>query len=262
MPPRKLTAGEQALVDKWVPSTVYFMKMMRRADRYLATVPKDLYTAAYKEVFDSGLVTGVEGKPRDPNDQSSLEPKQQDREAYVQHMKDLIERHPITSANNAVTVLLAGNGGSMCVDRLVFIDGSERAQQEYQAEVYKLKFSDADLKEVRDNEELMERNNPGSVNNNAIVPDNFLATRHPDDRPINNPFIRAKPMPDFKLSTSNWQQYEKIGQTFFVIDDDDETGYTAFELAGISIRKSGRFTGSATRKMLIGLKSLRENSSR
>ncbi|GJJ07948.1 hypothetical protein Clacol_002155 [Clathrus columnatus] len=231
MAPRELRAHEQALVNKWVPWMFYFMKMMRRANRYLVPIPQEKYTAAYKEVCNSGFVAGGEWGKRDPNDKSYWEPKPKDRDAYVKYMKDVIERHPITSAYNAVVVFFAGNGGSTCVDNIVCMFNSPPAQRTFWREVHRL--NNADLEEVMNNEALMERNNPRP---------NDIPPRDPNERPINMPFIRPRTMhSDIKISANNWGQYEKIGQTFFVEDDDEAGGYAVFELAGVLLLETGKF---------------------
>ncbi|GJJ07943.1 hypothetical protein Clacol_002150 [Clathrus columnatus] len=88
MPPRKLTAGEQALVDKW------------RID-ILSTYPTKLIWWPIKKFATLDLPLEVNGINHGIQMiKSYWEPKPQDKEAYVNYMKDVIERHPITSPYN------------------------------------------------------------------------------------------------------------------------------------------------------------------
>ncbi|GJJ07852.1 hypothetical protein Clacol_002058 [Clathrus columnatus] len=101
MPPKKLTAEEQAFVDRWSQKMFYFVKMMRRADLYIRTIPRESYKAAHAEYANSGAVAiGEWENRRREGKKPNWQPKREDREAYVDYMQELIESHPLISPIN------------------------------------------------------------------------------------------------------------------------------------------------------------------
>ncbi|GJJ07946.1 hypothetical protein Clacol_002153 [Clathrus columnatus] len=204
---------------------------MRRADLYIGDIPVKALKA-YKEVSNSGLVAGGEwGEPlpKGKTRWESWEPKPQDREAYVNHMRYVIERHPLTSPINAVHRLFAGNGGAMCIMNLIIMDKPDRVVDEFWERIHKLEI----FKRLKIND---------MISTHLIPP----IQRDPDEAPIDQPFIRprSREMPQDpvnQLSPHDWKELETIGATFFVKDKDDPTGVTAFKLTSIVYIESGKY---------------------
>ncbi|GJJ07944.1 hypothetical protein Clacol_002151 [Clathrus columnatus] len=226
MPRNKLSVDEQAFVDYWTDQMMYFKKTIRRADLYIRDIPRERYTAAYKEVSNSGLVAGGEwGKPL-PEGRTrweSWEPKRQDREAYVNYMKVLINRYPLASPVKYASTL----------SFRLFIQLIDVMEQ--------CRFP----RLIDFGEKFLEDTKP-KPRYNADIPLVLPIQRDPDEAPIDHPFIRPRSRemprdPVKRLSPQDWKQLERVGETFFVKDEDDPTGFTAFKLASIVYIESGKY---------------------
>ncbi|GJJ07949.1 hypothetical protein Clacol_002156 [Clathrus columnatus] len=251
MPPKKFTTDDQAFINHWSQRMFYFMKIMRRTNLYAFTIPREVYLAAHKEVAESGLVAGGEPSKRNSDKKVSWEPKPENRVAYVNNAQYLVDRHYAMppSPRNAAMIMHAGNAGTLCIMNLIITEKPQTIREKFWQEVHKL--NNQDLEDTQE-----ERNTQARIyGSRASLPatgkeeddedenDNGI-DRDPDEDPNYQPFFRNRDQPrepPIRISQGNWHQYERIGETYFIKEENDSTTFTAFELAGFLHLKRGKF---------------------